>query len=73
MLSPNHACVNIKHKISSTVKISIFVFQTGNIIITGAKIAEHIKEAYVFIVKFLNKYKQQIKKRDISKLLTVEE
>jgi TATA-box binding protein (TBP) (component of TFIID and TFIIIB) len=73
MLSPNHACVNIKHKISSTVKISIFVFQTGNIIITGAKIAEHIKEAYVCILKFLKKYKQQIKKRDISKLLTVEE
>ena len=73
MLSPNHACVNIKYKISSSVKISIFVFQTGNIIITGAKIAEHIKDAYVFIVKFLNKYKQQIIKRDISSILTPED
>ena len=73
MLSPNHACVNIKYKISSSIKISIFVFQTGNIIITGAKIAEHIKDAYVFIVKFLNKHKQQIIKRDISRILTIEE
>ena len=35
-LSPIHSCVNIKHKISNDeTYISIFVFQTGNIIITG--------------------------------------
>ena len=71
--SSSHACVNIKYKISADKIISIFVFQTGNIIITGAKAAEHIKEAYIFIVKFLNKNKSQIIKKDISKILTVEE
>jgi TATA-box binding protein (TBP) (component of TFIID and TFIIIB) len=72
-LSAIHACVNIKYKISNDVYISIFVFQTGNIIITGAKTAENIKEAYVFIVKFLNKNKSKIIKKDISKILSAEE
>jgi len=72
-LSAIHACVNIKYKISNDIYISIFVFQTGNIIITGAKIAEHIKEAYIFIVRFLNKNKSKIIKKDISKILTIDE
>lgn len=72
-LSPIHTCVNIKYKINNETYISIFVFQTGNIIITGAKTAEHIKEAYIFIVKILNKYKSNIIKRDINKILTQEE
>jgi len=72
-LSAIHACVNIKHKISNDIYISIFIFQTGNIIITGAKTAENIKEAYIFIVKFLNKNKSKIIKKDISKILSAEE
>ena len=72
-LTAKHSCLNIKHKISSDIYISIFVFQTGSIIITGAKTAENIRDAYIFIVKFLNKHKSKIIKRDISKILSVEE
>lgn len=73
-LSAQHSCVNIKHKISTeeNVFISIFVFQTGNIIITGGKKAEYVKEAYNFIVGFLSNNKQKIMKKDISKLLNTD-
>lgn len=78
-LSPIHSCVNIKFKInlneieqisSKKSYVSIFVFQTGNIIITGAKKAIHVRSAYRFIVKFLNTFKKDIIKRDISTLIT---
>jgi TATA-box binding protein (TBP) (component of TFIID and TFIIIB) len=75
-LSVQHSCVNIKHKILSEkddVFISIFVFQTGNIIITGGKKAEYVKDAYNFIVGFLSQNKQKIMKKDISKLLNAED
>ena len=52
-ISSIHACINIKHKIISddkTIYISIFIFQTGNIIII-AKDPKHIKDAYIYIVK----------------------
>jgi len=70
-LSAIHSCVNIKYKIINEQDkyVSIFVFQTGNIIITGAKKAEHIKETYNYIVQFLNQNKQNIMKKDISKIL----
>jgi hypothetical protein len=47
-------------------------FQTGSIIIIGKK-ADYIKEAYSFIVSFLNKNKHKIIKRDISKMLSADE
>ena len=72
-LSAIHSCVNIKYKIDNDKYISIFVFQTGNIIITGAKTVENIRDAYIFIVQILNKYKTKIIKKDISKILTQEE
>jgi TATA-box binding protein (TBP) (component of TFIID and TFIIIB) len=74
-LSPIHSCVDIKYKIldEDDVYVSIFVFQTGNIIITGAKKAEHVKETYKFIIRVLNDNKQKIMKKDISKLLTAED
>lgn len=64
-LSNIHACVNIKYKIKNEEKIyvSIFVFQTGNIIIIGKK-ADYIIEAYFFIVRFLNKNKLNIMKKN---------
>lgn len=50
---PNvHAGVNIKYKIKKK-KISIFVFESGSIIITGASNSEHVKSAYEFINKLL--------------------
>jgi TATA-box binding protein (TBP) (component of TFIID and TFIIIB) len=48
----NHACVNIKyHCIDKT--ISIFVFEKGPIVITGAKNCAHIFSGYTFINRYL--------------------
>lgn len=47
-----HACVNIKYYLKNK-KISIFVFESGSIIITGAKLYEHILKAHKFISKIL--------------------
>ncbi len=44
-----HACVNIKYNYKDLDKISVFVYESGSIIITGAKHADHISEAYKYI------------------------
>ena len=70
-ISSIHACINIKHKIIDNDKIiyvSIFIFQTGNIIIIGKK-PEYIRNAYIYIVKLLNKYKPIIMKKNICELI----
>ena len=72
-LSNKHPCVNIKHKIDNNIYVSIFVFQTGNIIITGAKCAEHIKSTYYYIIGILNLNKNKIIKIDIHELLKDDE
>lgn len=68
-----HACVNIKKEYrndsSSTKKVSIFVFQSGKIIITGAKNHEHINIAYDFIDTFLKEHRSMVEKKDIGKIL----
>lgn len=56
-----HSCVNIKFKYDDKHKPSIFVFQTGAIIITGAKNLPQIIMAYYFIHKILNKYYDEIR------------
>ena len=48
----NHACVNIKHQCIDRT-ISIFVFENGPIVITGAKNCEHILAGYNFINRYL--------------------
>ena len=76
IIATNHACVNIKHKIIEGNKentVSIFVFQTGNIIITGGNKSEHVKSAYNFIVNFLNKNKNKIMKKNIANILTIDD
>jgi TATA-box binding protein (TBP) (component of TFIID and TFIIIB) len=71
-LSTVHSCVNIKYKIMNENKyISIFVFHTGNIIITGANKPEQIRETYNFIVKFLKMNKTKIIKKNINELLQI--
>ena len=60
-----HSCVNIKHRYDDKSKPSIFVFQTGAIIITGAKNLNHIIAAYHFIHRILNKYYDEIKIIDL--------
>lgn len=64
-----HACVNIKYKYSdengkNEKIISIFVFQSGSIIITGANNINHIIESYNYITKKLDeKYDKIVKKK----------
>ena len=47
-----HAAVIIKYN-NGTDIISVFVFESGSIIITGAKDCTHIKDAYMYINKYL--------------------
>ena len=71
-----HACVNIKYKYDAENVISIFIFESGAIIITGAKNKDHIIKAYNFTVDKLYTYYNKIVKNDdydiikISKILT---
>lgn len=60
-----HSCVNIKHQYDEKSKPSIFVFQTGAIIITGAKNLHHIIMAYHFIIKILERYYNEIRIIDL--------
>lgn len=64
-----HACVNIKHKYKDGSDVSIFVFETGSILITGARKRNHIISAYKFIIELLYKNYNTIVKLDIQKLL----
>lgn len=67
-----HACVNIKYAIPNDPNnkvVSIFVFQSGNIIITGARNKEQITNAYSYITNILNQNYQNIVKKDLINLL----
>jgi TATA-box binding protein (TBP) (component of TFIID and TFIIIB) len=60
----NHSCVNIKY-MHIGKEISIFVFEKGSIVITGARNGEQINSAYEFINKFLLiNYKSIVKKEN---------
>ena len=61
-----HSCVNIKYNYNDINRPSIFVFQTGAIIITGAKHLHQIIKAYEFIKIVLKKYHDEIKIIDMS-------
>lgn len=56
-----HSGVNIKYHHDEKNRPSIFVFQTGAIIITGAKTLNHIIMAYHFINKIIEKYHDEIR------------
>jgi len=61
------ACVILKFVPKNPVenkKISIFIFQKGNIIITGAKSREHVIESYNHINNILITYKDEIEKKN---------
>jgi TATA-box binding protein (TBP) (component of TFIID and TFIIIB) len=60
----SHSCVNVKYN-HPEKQISIFVFEKGSIVITGAKNGEHISLAYNFINKFLYSNYRKIVKKDI--------
>lgn len=58
-----HACVNVKFSYEEKV-ISIFVFEKGSILITGARNCTQIYEAYMFINKYLLENHKNIKKNE---------
>lgn len=61
--SGGHSCVNITHfyqEGDNHVKIHIYVFQTGSVIITGAKNYQQIVSAYFYLKKIIKKYQEQI-------------
>lgn len=71
-----HACVDIKYYYKDRKKISIFVFEKGSIIITGANNCNHILEAYKYITnklyvnyKSIKNIEPVIKEDDIRKYL----
>ena len=57
----NHACVDVKFFYKERKKISIFIFEKGSIIITGANNCNHIQEAYKYITSQLYKNYKKIK------------
>ncbi len=68
--SPVHACVNVVFmNEADDTKISIFVFQSGSIIITGAKNYGHIVTAHDYIMKILNYYRDEVFMRKVDKTL----
>jgi TATA-box binding protein (TBP) (component of TFIID and TFIIIB) len=63
---PNsHACVNIRYEITGNDKVSIFVFQSGSIIITGGKTIADINLGYNYIMGIISKHYEAIKKKDL--------
>jgi TATA-box binding protein (TBP) (component of TFIID and TFIIIB) len=61
----SHSCVNIKYE-HPEKKVSVFVFEKGSIVITGAKNGDHIGLAYDFINKILLVNYYLIVKKDIN-------
>ena len=67
-----HACVNIKYPIANAPNnkvVSIFVFQSGNIIITGARTRDQINSSYNYITEILNTHYDKIIKKDLINML----
>lgn len=59
-----HACVNIKYEHPEKT-ISVFVFESGAVIITGARTCSQIVEAYTFINKYLLKNYNHVNKNNV--------
>ena len=67
---PNsHACVNIRHDINTNDTVSIFVFQSGSIIITGGKTISDINSGYHYIMNIISKHYEAIKKKDLDEYI----
>ena len=67
---PNsHACVNIRHYINDNDNVSIFIFQSGSIIITGGKTISDINNGYHYIMNIISKHYEAIKKKDLDEYI----
>jgi TATA-box binding protein (TBP) (component of TFIID and TFIIIB) len=71
----SHRCVNIKYLPSNAHEkdkpISIFVFESGSIIITGARNGNNIKSAYDFIMNILDEHSDIVRRKDIKLYMNV--
>jgi len=68
-----HACVTIKYipKEDNDVEkvISIFVFEKGSIIITGAKKRSHIISSYNYVKGIIKEERENIEKQDLDTII----
>lgn len=60
----SYPAINIKLNHNGNT-ISVFVFGTGNIVITGGKSLNDINHAYTFIINVLSKYPEVYKESDV--------
>ena len=59
-----HAGVSIPYLVNNVKKASIFVFESGKLIITGVKTVQDINGAYEYIQTLLMKWKKDIMKKE---------
>lgn len=65
-----HAGVSVKFLPKDKARpISIFVFESGSVVVTGSKNENHILEGYDFIQSFINDHKDQVFKMSSTALL----
>jgi TATA-box binding protein (TBP) (component of TFIID and TFIIIB) len=64
-----HACVNIKFDYKGIKNISVFVFESGSIIITGARDKDQIIQAYRYITAKLCENYNTVIKKDLDAIL----
>jgi len=50
----SYPAINMKYHIDDT-RVSVFIFGTGNVVITGGKCIDHIHKTYLFIIEVLSK------------------
>jgi len=69
-----HACVNLRYSLKKVKnkKLSIFIFESGAVIITGATNNDHLIEAHSFITKILCENYNVLVKRDIEDFLRLD-
>ena len=68
-----HAGVNIKHNYYDIKKISVFVFESGSIVITGARDKHQIVDAYEYISRKLCENYNLVLKKDLDTILERED
>lgn len=56
----SYPAINMKYHIDDT-RVSVFIFGTGNVVITGGKSIIHIHKTYNFIIKILNENEHTFK------------
>lgn len=56
----SYPAINMKYHLEDT-RVSVFIFGTGNVVITGGKCIKHIHDTYLFIMDVINKHPHVLK------------